>query len=172
MENELKKYIRDVPDFPKQGIIFKDLTPIFNQSKIFKRLIDYLYKKYKKSKIDKIVCIEARGFLIGAPLAYKLGKSLVPARKKGKLPGKTLQIEYALEYGTDKLEILVDAIKKDEKVLIIDDLLATGGTTEAVCKLVEKFGAKVAELAFVVELDFLKGRDKLENYKVFSIVHY
>jgi adenine phosphoribosyltransferase len=172
MEKELKKVIRDVQDFPKKGIIFKDLTPVLKDGKIFKKLIDFFYKRYKNKSIDKVVCVEARGFLIGAPLAYKLGKPLIPARKPGKLPGKTLKIEYSLEYGTDALEILSDAIDEGDKVLIIDDLLATGGTTAAVSQLVEKFGAKVAELAFIVELDFLKGREKLGKYKVFSIVHY
>lgn len=172
MEKELKKIIKDVPDFPKQGIIFKDLTPVFQNKKVFKNTIDFLYKKFKNKKIDKIVCVEARGFLIGAPLAFKLGVGLVPVRKPGKLPRETYKVEYSLEYGTDALEIHKDAISKGEKILIVDDLLATGGTVGAVAELVEKAGGKVTGIAFIVELDFLKGREKLKKYKIFSIVHY
>jgi adenine phosphoribosyltransferase len=172
MENEIKKAILDVPDFPKKGIIFKDLTPIFEDKNLFKKLIRNIAKRYKGKKIDKIVCVEARGFLFGAPLAYEMGTALVPVRKPGKLPRMTHRVEYDLEYGKDALEIHQDAIKPGDNVLIIDDLLATGGTVGAVAKLVEKCGGKVFELAFVVELDFLKGRDKLKNYTIFSIVHY
>lgn len=172
MEKELKKIIKDVPDFPKQGIIFKDLTLVFQNKKVFKNTIDFLYKKFKNKKIDKIVCVEARGFLIGAPLAFKLGVGLVPVRKPGKLPRETYKVEYSLEYGTDALEIHKDAISKGEKILIVDDLLATGGTVGAVAELVEKAGGKVTGIAFIVELDFLKGREKLKKYKIFSIVHY
>lgn len=172
MEKELKKIIKDVPDFPKKGIIFKDLTPVFQDKKVFKKLIDFLYKKFKNKKIDKIVCVEARGFLIGAPLALKLGVGLVPVRKPGKLPRETYRVEYSLEYGTDALEMHKDAISKGEKILIIDDLLATGGTVGAVAQLVEQAGGKVSDIAFIVELDFLKGREKLSKYKIFSIVHY
>jgi adenine phosphoribosyltransferase len=172
MEKELKKAILDVPDFPKKGIIFKDLTPMFMDAKLFKKLIKSMAKRYKGKKIDKIVCVEARGFLYGSALAYEMGTAFVPVRKPGKLPRMTYKVEYDLEYGKDSLEIHQDAIKAGDNVLIIDDLLATGGTVGAVAKLVEKCGGKVAELAFVVELDFLKGRDKLKDYKVFSIVHY
>jgi len=172
MEKKLKKVIKDVPDFPKQGIIFKDLTPIFKDKKVFKSLIDFLYKRYRNKKLDAIVAIESRGFIIGAPLAYKLGVPFIPARKPGKLPRETYKVTYSLEYGTDGLEIHKDALKKDDRVLIIDDLLATGGTANAVASLVEQAGAKVVEIAFVVELDFLKGREKLQGRKVFSIVHY
>ncbi|MCE5300857.1 MAG: adenine phosphoribosyltransferase [Spirochaetia bacterium] len=172
MEKELKKAILDVPDFPKKGIIFKDLTPVFKDKKVFKKLIDTLGKRYKSKKITAVVCVEARGFLLGAPLAYKLGAALVPVRKPGKLPGQTFKQEYALEYGTDALEIHRDAVGKGDRVLILDDVLATGGTAGAVTKLVEKCGAKVTELAFVIELDSLKGREKVKPHKVFSMVHY
>lgn len=172
MEKLLKGVIRDVPDFPKKGIIFKDLTPVFQNKKVFKKLIGYFYKKFKNRKIDKIVCVEARGFLIGAPLAYKLGAGLIPVRKPGKLPRETYKVEYELEYGKDALEIHKDAINEGDKILIIDDLLATGGTVSAVAQLVEKSKGKIEAIAFIVELDFLKGREKLNKYKIFSIVHY
>ncbi len=172
MEKQLRKAVLDVPDFPKKGIIFKDLTPVFKDKKVFKKLIDFLAKRYKGKGITTVVSVEARGFLLGAPLAYKLGASLVPVRKPGKLPRQVYKQEYALEYGTDTLEIHTDAIAKGEKVLIIDDVLATGGTVGAVTKLVEKCGGRIVELAFMIELDFLKGREKLKPYKVYSILHY
>ncbi|MEI7640395.1 MAG: adenine phosphoribosyltransferase [bacterium] len=172
MEKLLKKTVVDVLDFPKKGIIFKDLTPVLKDKKVFKKLIDVLYKRYKTRKIDKVVCVEARGFLIGAPLAYKLGAGLVPVRKPGKLPRDRFKIEYALEYGTDALEIHKDAIDKGDRVLLLDDVLATGGTVAAVISLLENFDCKLEEVAFVMELDFLKGRKKLGKNKVFSVVHY
>lgn len=172
MEKELRKTVLDVPDFPKKGIIFKDLTPVFKDKKVFKKLIDSLAKRYKGKGITTVVSVEARGFLLGAPLAYKLGASLVPVRKPGKLPRQVYKQDYALEYGTDSLEIHRDAIAKGEKVLIIDDVLATGGTVGAVTKLVEKCGGKIVELAFMIELDFLKGKEKLKPYKIYSILHY
>ena len=172
MEKQIKKVIKDVVDFPKKGIIFKDVTPVFADSAIFKKLINTLAKRYSGKKIDAIVGVESRGFIIGAPLAYKLGLPFVPVRKPGKLPRETYKEEYALEYGTNTLEIHKDALKKGGKVIVVDDLLATGGTMEASAKLAERCGAKVAEMVFVVELDFLKGREKLKDYKVFSIVHY
>ena len=172
MEKLLKKTVVDVLDFPKKGIIFKDLTPVLKDKKVFKKLIDVLYKRYKTRKIDKVVCVEARGFLIGAPLAYKLGAGLVPVRKPGKLPRDRFKKEYALEYGTDALEIHKDAIDKGDRVLLLDDVLATGGTVAAVISLLENFDCKLEEVAFVMELDFLKGRKKLGKNKVFSVVHY
>jgi adenine phosphoribosyltransferase len=172
MEKLIKKVILDVPDFPKPGIIFKDITGIFKNKKVFKALINFLHKRYKGKKIYAIVAIESRGYLVGAPLAYKLGVPLILGRKPGKLPRATYKVEYALEYGKDALEIHKDALEKGDNVLVIDDLLATGGTAGAAAKLVETAGAKVAELLFVIELDFLKGREKLKGYKVFSIVHY
>jgi len=172
MEKKLKSVIKDVPDFPKKGIIFKDLTPIFKDKKVFKSLINYFYKRYKSKKIDAIVAIESRGFIIGSPLAYKLGVPFIPARKPGKLPRETYKVTYSLEYGEDSLEMHRDALNKGDSVLIVDDLLATGGTANAVASLVEKAQANVFEIAFIVELDFLKGREKLKNRKDFSIVHY
>ena len=140
--------------------------------KNYSRLVDTLAKRYKSKKIDAVVCMEARGFLLGAPLAYKLKAALIPVRKPGKLPRKVYSQTYALEYGTDSLEIHADAISKGDNVIIIDDVLATGGTAQAVVKLVEKCGAKINEIAFVIELDFLKGREKLKGSKVFSVIHY
>jgi adenine phosphoribosyltransferase len=172
MEKELKKAILDVPDFPKKGVIFKDFTPVLKDKKLFARLVDSLAKRYKSRKIDAVVCMEARGFLLGAPLAYKLKAALIPVRKPGKLPRKVYSQTYALEYGTDSLEIHADAISQGDNVVIIDDVLATGGTAQAVVKLVEKCGAKINEIAFVIELDFLKGREKLKGSKVFSVIHY
>jgi adenine phosphoribosyltransferase len=172
MEKLLRKMIADVPDFPKKGVIFKDLTPLFNDKKAFKKLIDTLAKRYKNKGISAVVCVEARGFLIGAPLAYKIGAGLVPVRKPGKLPRQTYKQEYALEYGTDALEIHRDAIKPGQKVIILDDVLATGGTMGAVVKLVETCGGKISEIAFVIELDFLKGAEKLKPNKIYSMVHY
>jgi adenine phosphoribosyltransferase len=168
MEKELKKAILDVPDFPKKGVIFKDFTPVLKDKKLFARLVDSLAKRYKSRKIDAIVCMEARGFLLGAPLAYKLKAALIPVRKPGKLPRKV----YSQTYALDSLEIHADAISQGDNVVIIDDVLATGGTAQAVVKLVEKCGAKINEIAFVIELDFLKGREKLKGSKVFSVIHY
>lgn len=172
MEKKLRKIVLDVPDFPKKGIIFKDLTPLFKDKKTFKQTIDFLAKRYKSKGIDTVVSVEARGFLLGAPLAYKLGASLVPVRKPGKLPRPVYKQEYALEYGSDSLEIHKDAIGKGEKVLVIDDVLATGGTAGAVAKLVDKCGGKIVEFAFIIELDFLKGNEKLQPHKVYSVLHY
>jgi adenine phosphoribosyltransferase len=172
MEKLLKKVIIDVPDYPKPGIIFKDITGIFKDKKVFKAVINLLHKRYKNKKIDAIVAIESRGYIFGAPLAYKLGVPLIPARKPGKLPRAVYRVEYSLEYGKDAPEMHKDALEAGQNVLVIDDLLATGGTAGAGAKLVETAGAKVAELCFVIELDFLKGREKLKEYKVFSMVHY
>ncbi len=169
---DLKKYIRDVPDFPKKGIIFKDITTLLKRGEIFKEVIDTFAERYKASNLDSIVSVEARGFIMGSALAYKLGTGLIPVRKKGKLPYKTDGITYNLEYGTDTLEIHKDAIKPKDRVLIIDDLLATGGTLSAVAQLVEKQGGEIAEIAFLIELAFLNGRDKLKKYDVFSLIKY
>jgi adenine phosphoribosyltransferase len=168
----LKKYIRDVPDFPKKGIIFKDITTLLKEKDAFGEAIDILYKRYKDEGIDKLVAIESRGFIFGGALAYKLGAGFVPVRKKGKLPSKTHSVSYDLEYGTDTLEIHADAIKPGDKVLLLDDLLATGGTARAVTQLIEKLGGKIAEIAFLIELTFLNGRDKLKGRKVFTMIKY
>ncbi len=171
LEQKIRKAIVDVPDFPKKGIIFKDITGIFKDPKVLKPLIDSLAKRYKAKKINAIAACEARGYLVGTPLAYKLGIPFVPVRKPGKLPRETYKVSYDLEYGSNTLEIHKDALKKGAKVLVIDDLLATGGTVNATIQLVEKCGAKVVESAFVVELGFLKGREKIKG-SVFSVVKY
>ncbi len=167
---EIKKFIRDIPDFPKKGIIFKDITTLLKEAKAFKEAVDNIVDLYKDNKIDSVVSVEARGFFFGAAVAYKLGVGLVPVRKKGKLPYKTHAVTYQLEYGTDTLEMHQDAIKKGDRVLIVDDLLATGGTVKAVAELVENMGGVIAGIAFVIELLPLKGRDKLKGYNVTSLI--
>jgi len=169
---ELKDYIRDIPNFPKEGIIFKDITPQWKDKDAFAQSIDTIVDRYKRQQIDVVVGVEARGFIIGAPVAYKLGVGFVPMRKPGKLPYKTTSVSYELEYGTDTVEMHEDGISTGERVLIVDDLLATGGTARAMCKLVEKAGGKVVELAFIVELTFLHGRDRLKDYTIFSLIQY
>lgn len=169
---DLKQYVRNIPDFPKKGIVFRDITTLIGNAKIFKETVDNLWERYKDEHIDAIVSVESRGFIFGAALAYKLGCGMVPVRKKGKLPHKTFSTTYELEYGTDTLEIHQDALKRGDRVLILDDLLATGGTTCAVIDLVKKLGGKVVEAAFVIELEFLKGREKIKDVPVFSLVKY
>jgi adenine phosphoribosyltransferase len=168
----LKRFIRAVPDFPQKGVIFRDITPLLANSRAFKKAIDDITRHFKRTRIDVVAGIESRGFIIGAPVAYKLNLPFVPARKKGKLPYKKVSFEYCLEYGTDCVEMHRDAVKKGQMVLIVDDLLATGGTAYAVCKLIEKLGGKVAGLSFLIELDGLGGREKLREYDVFSLVHF
>lgn len=172
MTQTIKELIRDIPDFPKPGIIFKDITPLLVEGKAFRRAIDMIAERYQDRKIEQVVCVEARGFILGAPLAYKLGAGLVPVRKPGKLPYETIQTTYELEYGTDTLEIHADAIPSGCNVLIADDLLATGGTIGAVVKLVDQMKGKIAGIAFLIELEFLKGREKLKGYDVFSLLKY
>nr|WP_320116058.1 adenine phosphoribosyltransferase [uncultured Desulfuromonas sp.] len=169
---ELRSIIRDIPDFPKKGIVFKDITTLLADGKSFHRMIDLIAHRYIGQKIDKIVGVEARGFLLGSALAYKLGVGIVLVRKPGKLPYKTLKKTYELEYGTDTLEIHEDAFTPGERVIIADDLLATGGTVTAVVELVDELGADLVECAFLAELDFLKGRDRLPENKVFSLLHF
>ncbi len=171
-KNSLADYIRDIPDFPKRGIMFKDITTLLNNGKAFKKSIDLLAKKIKGKKIDYIVSVEARGFIFGAALAYKLGVGFVPVRKKGKLPSKTRSVTYDLEYGTDTLEIHNDAIKKNSKVLIVDDLLATGGTLKGVTTLLKGFKASIVGIAFLIELKFLKGREKLKKFPIYTLIEY
>lgn len=168
----IKKLIRDVPDFPKKGIIFRDITPFLANHEVFLETIKYLSLRYKEKGIKKVIGIEARGFIIASPLALEIGAGFVPVRKKGKLPYKTLSVEYLLEYGKDTLQIHEDAINKGESVIIIDDVLATGGTAKAVCELVEKLGGKVEEILMLIELEALKGREKLKDYNVFSLIKY
>ncbi len=169
---DLKSKIRTIPDWPKKGIMFRDITPLLQDKKAFKYVIDKFYERYKGKNIGVIVAIESRGFIFGSVLAYKLGCSFVPIRKEGKLPHKTMKQEYSLEYGNAVVEIHEDAIKQGDKVLIVDDLIATGGTISATIKLVELLGGKIIEIAFVIELIDLKGRDKLKDYNVFSLVEF
>lgn len=168
----LKETIRDVPDFPKPGILFKDITPLLQQHSVFSKIIDAFAERYRSRKIDAVVGIESRGFIFGAPIAYRLGASFVPVRKAGKLPFKTIQNSYALEYGEAVIEMHVDALRQKSSVLVMDDLLATGGTAEATCQLVERQKGNVVACAFVVELSFLQGRQKLNGREVFSLVEY
>lgn len=169
-KHELEKKIRDIPGFPKAGVIFKDITPLLLDPKSFKQAIDIMADYYKDKNITSIVSAEARGFIFGGALAYKLGVGFIPARKPGKLPYKTVRQEYELEYGTDALEIHEDAIKFGDRVLIVDDVLATGGTTAAQAKLVKKIGGEVVGFCFLVELAFLNPRGKLKGYDVFSLI--
>lgn len=168
----LASYIRTVPDFPKHGIMFRDITTLLKDALAFQQAVDVLYEHYKDDRISKVVCVESRGFILGAALAFRLHAGFVPVRKKGKLPAETIRQDYALEYGSDEIEIHKDAINAGERVLIHDDLLATGGTVTAACKLVEKLGGEIIGLSFLVELSFLKGRSRLGSYDVFSIVEY
>ena len=172
MADELKSSIRSVPDFPKKGIMFRDITTLLKDPAAMKKAVDILYDFIKDKKIDKVVGIESRGFIMGALLADKLNVGFVPVRKPGKLPAETIKETYALEYGSDTIEIHKDAINPGENVLIHDDLLATGGTAVAACKLVEKLGGNVAQLSFLIELPFLPGREKLSGYDVKSIIVY
>lgn len=168
----LKQIIRNIPDFPKKGIMFRDVTTLFGDASGFKETLDYFVDHFKEMKIDKVAGIEARGFILGGALAEKLGVGFVAVRKKGKLPWETVSVTYELEYGTDELEIHTDAVKPGERVLLIDDLLATGGTLKASAELVEKLDAKVASMACIVELVDLGGRERLKNYDVVTILNY
>ena len=170
--DQLKKLIREVPDFPKKGILFYDITTLLRDKTGYATLIDQLAEHYIGKQVDLILGMEARGFIFGPALAYRLNAGFVPVRKPGKLPAATARVEYDLEYGSNILEVHKDAIEKGQRVLIVDDLLATGGTAQATAKLAASLGAQIAGLAFVVELDFLKGRDKLTPYDVFSLLHY
>jgi adenine phosphoribosyltransferase len=169
---DLTQFIRNVPDFPVPGIQFKDITPLLQHPPAFKQVLDIFSERYRERNLDAIVAIESRGFIFGAALAYILDVGMVPVRKAGKLPADTYVVEYELEYGTNKIEIHRDALQPGARVLIIDDLLATGGTTAATCELVEKLGAVIDEIAFVIELDFLHGRDKLQKYTVHTLIHF
>ncbi len=169
---DLKKTIRDVKDFPKEGIDFKDITTLMQNGEAFKYTIDQFVNELKDQNIDIIVGPEARGFLMGTPVAYALGVGFVPVRKPGKLPYETESYEYGLEYGTDVLEIHKDAIKPGQRVAIVDDLLATGGTMEAAAKLIEKLGGEVVSMQFLIELESLEGREKLSKYNVNSLLQY
>jgi len=168
----LKKKIRDIVDFPKPGIVFKDITTLLSDPKSFQKAVDLFGNRYIDMDFKYIVGIEARGFIVGAALAYKLCKGVVLVRKKGKLPGEKISATYELEYGTDILEIHKDAIQPGDKVIIVDDLLATGGTVKATIQLIERLGGKVIECGFLCELPFLKGREKLRGYEVFSLIKF
>jgi adenine phosphoribosyltransferase len=168
----LKGRIRDVADFPTAGIVFRDLTPLLGDVEAFRFTVDALAEVFSDRRVDKVVGVEARGFILAAPVAYRLGAGLVPVRKPGKLPWRTESEEYALEYGIDRLEMHADAVVAGEQVLVVDDVIATGGTARATVRLVERLGAAVAGLGFAVELKFLAGREKLEGYDVVSLVTY
>ncbi|MBN1283475.1 MAG: adenine phosphoribosyltransferase [Proteobacteria bacterium] len=172
MEKIVRDNIRDIPDFPKPGIIFKDITPLLANHGAFSATIDSLRRRYQDKGVDVVVGIESRGFIFGAPLAEKLGAAFVPVRKKGKLPYKTVDISYDLEYGSATIEMHTDAISRGQKVVVIDDLLATGGTAGAACRLVEGQGGRVVECAFIVELGFLNGRERIKGIPVYSMVTY
>lgn len=169
---ELKKHIRDIPNFPQEGIIFKDISTLIKNKDAFRKSIDLLSRKFKKEKVEYVVGVEARGFIFGAALAYKLGAGFIPVRKKGKLPYKTKSVTYQLEYGHDTLEIHADALKPGSRVLIVDDLLATGGTVKAVTDLIRAQKAKIVGIAFLVELRFLKGKERLKDLPIYSIIQY
>jgi len=170
--SEIQKTIREVPDFPKEGILFYDITTLLQNAEALRASIDVLAEKYKDEKLDAIIGIESRGFIFGAVLAYKMGIGFVPVRKKGKLPSETKSVTYDLEYGSDTLEIHSDAVASGNRVLIVDDLLATGGTVQAVAQLVSDLGAEIAGIAFLIELTFLNGIDKIKQYPVHSIIKY
>ena len=170
---DVKGKIRDVIDFPKPGIVFKDITTALQDAETLRKMIDYMCEQFKDIDIDYIVGLESRGFIFGMPVAYNLNAGFIPIRKPNKLPAKTLKESYALEYGTDTLEMHEDAVKKGDKVLIVDDLLATGGTAAAACNLVTKAGAEIVGCAFVIELDFLEGKNKLpKDVNIVSMIHY
>ena len=171
-KENLAEYIRSVPGFPKEGIIFKDITTLLKDKDGLIIALDQLYDFAKDKKIDKVVGIESRGFIYGALLAEKLNAGFVPVRKPGKLPTKAIRETYSLEYGEDSIEIHLDAIEKGDRVLLHDDLLATGGTMEAACRLIEKLGGVIVQISFLIELTFLKGREKLKKYEVRSLIKY
>ncbi|MFA4842660.1 MAG: adenine phosphoribosyltransferase [Candidatus Omnitrophota bacterium] len=169
---DLTKCIRNIPDFPKPGILFRDITTLLKDKEAFKQAVDSLAAEYKNKKIDLVVAVEARGFILGGAIAHKLGAGFVPVRKSGKLPWKTHSMVYDLEYGKDSLEIHHDAINPKDKVLIVDDLLATGGTVKAVTDLVQQQQGEISGIAFLIELTGLKGKEKLKDYPVFSLIKY
>ena len=169
---DFKQYIRDIPDFPKKGIIFKDITPLLKDKKAFREAIDAFTKRYKDENIDKIVSVEARGYIFAGALAYQLRCGFVPVRKPGKLPAETISKDYTLEYGKNTVEIHKDSLQRGERVLIFDDLLATGGTVKATCDLVQELGGIIVGCAFLIDLTFLSGRQRLQPHQVFSLIEY
>ena len=171
-DSDLRSHIRTIPDFPRKGIMFRDITTLLAHPGAFLRAVDAMAGLFEGTEVTKVVGIESRGFIFASAIAYKLNAGLVPVRKPKKLPAPALREEYTLEYGSDALEIHADAIARGERVLLVDDLLATGGTIGAACKLVERTGGIIAGIAFLIELDFLHGRDRLKNYSVHSVIHY
>ena len=169
---ELERYIRSIPDWPKKGILFRDITPLLADAGALAAAVDALCAGFTGADIEYVAAVEARGFIFGAAVARKLGVGFVPIRKKGKLPSKTESVTYDLEYGTDTLEVHSDAVEKGARVLMVDDLLATGGTMAAACKLIEKIGGQIAGIAFLIELRELAGRDKLSGYKIKTVISY
>ncbi len=169
---ELAPLIRDIADFPKKGIVFKDITTLLNNGPAFHQAIDQLLERIRPYRVDAVIGMESRGFIFAAPIAYLLGVGFVPVRKLGKLPGPTISTEYELEYGTNTLELHSDAIHPGQRVLVVDDLLATGGTVSATVELIERLKGEVVAVAFLVELDFLKGRDRLRGYDVISLIRF
>ncbi len=172
MHEQLKAAVRDVPDFPIKGILFKDITPILQDGKLFRQAVDAIADRHVGKNLQAVVGIDARGFIFAGAVAYKLGIGLVPVRKKGKLPYKTVVTSYTLEYGSETSEMHVDALRKGDRVIIVDDLLATGGTAMAAATLVKQLGAEVVEIDFLIELSFLKGRERLKDYNVFAAITY
>lgn len=172
LNTHLKQFIRDIPDFPIKGIMFRDITTLLANPDAFRETIDGLLTPYTNERIDKVVVIESRGFIFGTPMAYQLNAGVVPVRKPGKLPAETLTEEYELEYGTNTLQIHTDAIKKGERVIIVDDLLATGGTVEASIRLVEKLGGEIVGISFLAELMDLRGRERVGDYPYYSLIQY
>ncbi len=169
---DLKDHIRSIPDFPKPGIVFRDITTLLLEPQVFKHAVDQMAAHFANRGVTAVIAAEARGFIFAAPLAIQLGAGFIPVRKPGKLPFDTHSFHYELEYGSDTLEMHTDALKAGDKVLLVDDLLATGGTMEACIRITERTGASVVGCAFVIELDFLKGRDRLKPQEIYSLVHY
>jgi adenine phosphoribosyltransferase len=168
----LSSYIRNVPDFPVDGIQFKDITTLIKRGDLFVQAVDRLYEPFRQDDISKVVSVEARGFIFGAALAYKLNVGFIPVRKPGKLPADSITQEYQLEYGVDSIEIHSDAVEKKDRILVVDDLLATGGTAAACCQLIEKMDGKIVGLSFLIELSDLKGRERLKDYVVHSVITF
>ena len=169
---DLVEFIADVPDFPIEGVLFKDITPLLSEPAAFREAVDLMVAEFEHKEITQVVAIESRGFIFGAPIAYQLECGFVPIRKPEKLPREAISVEYSLEYGTNTLEMHADAIEPGEHVLLVDDLLATGGSARAAVDLIEKLGGQVVGIAFLIELAFLRGREKLEDYDIFSIITF
>lgn len=172
MQDQLKAAVRDIPDFPIKGILFKDITPILRDPKLFRLAVDTIADRHKGKNLKAAVGIDARGFIFAGAVAYKLGIGFIPVRKKGKLPYKTVVTSYTLEYGSETSEMHIDAINKGDNVIIVDDLLATGGTAMAAATLVKQLGGNIAEIDFLIELGFLKGRERLQDHPIFSAIQY